>query len=355
MRVAPRSLLALAMVLAAASSTSAAGDREVPLSPAKSVVFLGKESGRQAIVESERDPFFSSLTKIDAELRLAEPLPNSTPESRSMLLKKLFQDAVQDWTDQEVQAMTQYCQVVFQSAQQIAPNWIPGQWKFIKTDGSEEAQAAYTRFDAIVLPQGKLQSVVSQGASPNTAYETAKLIAHETSHVYSRLNPETRDRLYRRLGFYRVGPIRMGKALEPLRITNPDGVTLEHVIDVKHPLLGQFPAVMVTYSKSDRFAPEIGRRLFDYLRYDLFAVENTEGGPRIRGGDAGMPRAFSPKEVAGFYEKIGRNTGYIIHPDEILADNVALLMTQNVPGNPAVQNVDHGLLRDLATILRAGN
>jgi len=33
--------------------------------------------------------------------------------------------------------------------------------------------------------------------------------------------------------------------------------------------------------------------------------------------------------VEGFYEKIGRNTQYIIHPEEILADNFVFLVHNN--------------------------
>jgi hypothetical protein len=30
--------------------------------------------------------------------------------------------------------------------------------------------------------------------------------------------------------------------------------------------------------------------------------------------------------VSSYHEQIGRNTGYIIHPEEVLADNFALLL-----------------------------
>src|SRR5690606_29170895 len=160
--------------------------------------------------------------------------------------------------------------------------------------------------------------------------------------------------LYLRLGFRHVGPIDLGPYLNQRRITNPDGVLLEHVIDVRHPkVAGPFSALMVTYSKADHFAPETGRRLFDYLRYDLFLVENVDGQLRIRSGPDGVPPRYSPKEVTGFYDRIGHNTGYIIHPDEILADNLAILLTQHLPGVPAVANIDQQLLRDLAAILRS--
>ena len=33
-----------------------------------------------------------------------------------------------------------------------------------------------------------------------------------------------------------------------------------------------------------------------------------------------------PQQISGFFEQVGRNTDYIIHPEEILAENFALLM-----------------------------
>ena len=38
------------------------------------------------------------------------------------------------------------------------------------------------------------------------------------------------------------------------------------------------------------------------------------------------------KQITGFYEQVGRNTGYILHPEEILADNFVHIVfnTENV-------------------------
>ena len=43
----------------------------------------------------------------------------------------------------------------------------------------------------------------------------------------------------------------------------------------------------------------------------------------------------SPDEVAGFFEQTGRNTSYLIHPEEIMADNfVHLVVGPPKPGVP---------------------
>jgi hypothetical protein len=40
--------------------------------------------------------------------------------------------------------------------------------------------------------------------------------------------------------------------------------------------------------------------------------------------------------LSGLYEQIGRNTDYIIHPDEILAENFAAILTDGTAKSPDV-------------------
>ena len=42
----------------------------------------------------------------------------------------------------------------------------------------------------------------------------------------------------------------------------------------------------------------------------------------------GQPQLLDPKTTTSFHEQIGKNTRYIIHPDEILADNFVHLVNQ---------------------------
>ena len=57
----------------------------------------------------------------------------------------------------------------------------------------------------------------------------------------------------------------------------------------------------------------------------LLLVERAASGPAVplQGGNGPMIAAI--EDVSGFFEQIGRNTHYIIHPEEIVADNFALL------------------------------
>ena len=52
---------------------------------------------------------------------------------------------------------------------------------------------------------------------------------------------------------------------------------------------------------------------------------------RVRETAAGVEDA-DPDELEGLYEQIGRNTAYLFHPEEILADNFAILFLASLRG-----------------------
>jgi hypothetical protein len=60
-----------------------------------------------------------------------------------------------------------------------------------------------------------------------------------------------------------------------------------------------------------------------------------------------LPTLYSPESVQGFFEQAGRNTRYILSPDEILAENVALAFL-----GPEAAIADPRLPADLLAIIR---
>ena len=55
----------------------------------------------------------------------------------------------------------------------------------------------------------------------------------------------------------------------------------------------------------------------------------------------GQTVIYSIDQAEDFYQKIGKNTEYIINPEEILADNFAYLVTQkkNLPNPEIIQKI----------------
>ena len=73
--------------------------------------------------------------------------------------------------------------------------------------------------------------------------------------------------------------------------------------------------------------PYEGGNFFQYLNIGLVPIDKNAGKAIEENGKAII---YSVKEASDFYDKMGRNTGYIIDPEEVLADNFSFLLTNQV-------------------------
>lgn len=191
---------------------------------------------------------------------------------------------------------------------------LPGDVLLVRTTGREEGGAAYTRGHAIVLPDPVLADAKD---------DLARLIAHETFHILSRGSKALRTRAYRIIGFAPCPEFRFPADLLDRKITNPDAPRNDHCIEVTHK--GAAARAMPVLFASTPYDAAKGGEFFEYLQFKLALVS-----------DAG-PRFVDVGEVEGYFEKIGNNTQYIIHPEEILADNFALHFFEGKPvPSPAI-------------------
>jgi hypothetical protein len=142
----------------------------------------------------------------------------------------------------------------------------------------------------------------------------------------SRHDNALRERLYAAIGFEKCSEIEFPKEFAKQKITNPDAPKNDHAIQVCVDDR-QIKVVPVLFSNTP-YDLQKGGRFFDYLQFRLLAIERqTEASAPQPRREAGKPLMFAPSEVVGFFEQVGRNTNYLIHPEEILADNFADLVT----------------------------
>lgn len=334
---------ALLSLLVLASHTAAA-DVRVPLSEKTTIVFLNIQSAADAIVSEEGDPFFRVLSPIDIEARLGRSTDGMSKEQAIQALKEHFRSAVLDWTSGEVEMLAASCRRIHQRAAQLCPAFLPAEWKFVKTDGSDEGGAAYTRGDAVILPASKFPAA----ADPAGPGKLDRLLAHETCHVYGRTHPGVRARLFARFGFAFVGPIEWTGPLADRKITNPDGPMADAVIRLRRRDGSEFDATAILYSPIDRFDPARGQGVFRYFRFGFVEVAQSNGVWRMVSGATADPTVLGTHEISGYFDQIGRNTEYIIGPDEILAENVAI----GLAASPDQAIPDPAIPRDLLEIIR---
>ena len=198
---------------------------------------------------------------------------------------------------------------------------------FVKTTGLEEGRAFYTRDTAIMMPETETASASEE--------LLRKTIAHELFHILSRTNPELREKLYQLIGFSSCREIDFPDELKARKITNPDAPRNDHAIRVR--ANGKEVSVVpILFSSVPNYDPVRGGEFFNYLQLGFLQLSKDS---MARG------EILTPQQLSGFFEQVGRNTNYIIHPEEILAENFALLMIgkRDVPSPDILEKMRRAL------------
>jgi hypothetical protein len=270
--------------------------------------FASVEEAADAL--GRRDAFVESLSRFDLEVRLQTDQPVEPKD-----LVEFARRQVVAWRPEQIEHVSAVIESVRAKLAGLR-QCLPPETLLIQTTGREEGNAAYTRGTAIILPTDK-------AALPRERLE--RLVLHELFHVISRHNLNLRAELYRMIGFEVAEEIALPPALRNRKITNPDAPKIDCRITLDHQgRQADFAPVLL--ASPPQYDAEMGGSIFNYLTFRLIEVEPHEGSWRVALRD-GEPTLVDPSQTPAFFERIGRNTKYIIHPDEILADNFVLMAT----------------------------
>jgi hypothetical protein len=202
----------------------------------------------------------------------------------------------------------------------------PKEVLLIQTTGKEEGGAAYCRGAAVILPVNVLE---------RPAESLERLLAHEFFHVLSNQNPDWRRRVYGAIGFEPCAEIALPESLKDRKITNPDGPLVDCRVELA--IGGAAVHVAPVLLANAPYDAAKGGSFFPYLTFRLLEIEAAGDGVWRAVLRDGQPRLLDPQATPAYFERIGRNTKYIIHPDEILADNFTMLVFGvDKPATPAV-------------------
>lgn len=295
---------------------------EWPIQERTALALASREEGAKVL--GTRDLFIRQMSPFDRASRLQ----SDQPVGERQLLDFASAQSLA-WTPDETRMMEQMAAGISNRTSRLRLP-LPRRILMVKTTGLEEAHAAYTRGEAIVLPAAKLKM-------PPAAFE--RLLLHEIFHVLSRANPKLRDELYRVIGFELGAGVKLPEAYERRRMTNPDAPVSEHWITVEQEGKS-YRALPILLAKEEPYSKRRGWEFFQYLQFRLLAIELSGGVWRPMMTEGG-PLLLDPERVSGFYEKVGRNTRYTIHPEEIMADNFVLWVQG--ASNPASPNVLAGI------------
>ncbi len=270
-------------------------------------VFATPEQGRAVL--GKRDIYVEQMSPFDRKARMHS---ETDPGVETYL--SFVQGEVRPWKASDREAISAAIESLDKTLREFK---LPplGEILLIHTTGREEGGAAYTRGTAIILPVGQIGT--KERPRPS-------LIAHELFHVISRSDRRLRDRLYKCIGFRATGPISLPADLATDKMTNPDAPVIEHVMDVKFAEDKVVTIAPVLFAKRP-YDHRNSMSMFSYMKFQLMEVTPALSHSYVPTIVAGKPMMHEPN-LPDFHRQIGGNTSYIIHPEEILADNFAILV-----------------------------
>ena len=289
---------------------------------ATSFQFATVEQGRAII--GARDDYIQRLSPLERALKAKSELPVSEAE-----FLRLLTSAVQPWPDAD-RANVQAALDSIRPQLAVLNLPLPDTVVFVRFNGAGEGNAPHTRDNAVLLSEESLQR-------PATL---ARLIAHELFHIASRRDKSWRDALYATVGFVAIDEPALPPSLALRKITNPDAPRIDVAVKV-NTADGAAWVTPLLQSTVDRYDGARGGEFFAFIRLQWLEVARGELPPgKAQLSDS--PRLHNTADLRGFHEQIGRNTQYIIHPEEILAENFAQLATGETGPSPEV----HQRVRD---------
>lgn len=320
------------------------------LDPAHVLLLADSAAAAHTLLQDKTDRYFELVTASEMSIQMKQPLAEG--QGRADLLpafQAFLRSDVESFTPEESVQVSGVLQQVFNACQSVAKGLFPDTLILIKTKGGHYGRSVYyTRENTIVIPKDVL--------SPVLAPEFTSTMFHELFHVYSRQHPEKRTRLYQLIGFRHLGleHLNMPDALASRVLYNPDGVDFAQRITLDAGEGKQIDAIPVIYSKSLGFQP--GKRaFFSYVDFNLYQIEPGKDGVwNVVTQADGFTSTLNLQTLPDFFQQIKDNTGYIIHPDEVLADNFSFLIQGKTDSSITAKFSDGGkkLLADMESILR---
>jgi hypothetical protein len=275
------------------------------------VVFAGVDEAKE-ILEA-RDKYTNSQTSFDRRVRLNSEKPVSEEEYLDFAGEQVL-----SWNESEKVRIEVILNNLVYRLKDYDLN-LPPRVLLIKTTGREEGGASYCRDNAIILPQNILNR---QGGNLET------LITHELFHIFTKNNLKTRDALYALINFKKCEKAVLPQKLLDIEITTPDVPVERYYVEVEHE--GENIDVIPMITLSD-FDPAKNRPFFRYLKLELVEVKKTDDECRYVRNEQGEPVVFNVQELTDYLQKVGENTSYLIHPEEILADDFAIMVLGKQP------------------------
>lgn len=290
--------------------------------------FASVEEAKRLI--SAEDDYTRNWSSFDIASRL------ENPKGQRGNLTELAKNEVREWTEEEKQLIRKIGKninsIILKNGYQLP---LPKEEIILvkSTLKDEGGAGGYTRSNWIALSDGFMKSISQE--------RLTELLIHELFHVLTRNDLKFKSRMYETIHFNVIpNEIIFPKDIWENRISNPDVSRHDSYATFKIHGKAQNCA-MILYT--DR--PYTTGKFYTYIQVGLVALDEHLK-PVQKNGKTVI---YSIEDASDFYDKVGENTRYIIHPEEIMASNFALavLNARNVSTPDLQKRIQNALKQNL--------
>ena len=274
------------------------------------------DEGRQ-LIDSRAD-YYAGLSRNDLEWRMRKT--NATLDE----FKAYAKEQVQEFTQDEKNVLQQAVDSAEKHLARIGCRLpFPADIALVKTTMSEEGGAGgYTNGSVIYLGSDVLKYVVNcnkKDADERTKWmgnmSLESLLLHEMFHCLTRANSDFRSSMYNLIGFNILDhDIDFPAEVKQQILTNPDVEHMDNYIEVTIDGEKRKCELVVRFVKTWADAAAVdgnNATFFNNIETVLVPLDD-------------LTKAYPVNDMAEFWEKVGRNTAYVVAPEECLADNFSL-------------------------------
>lgn len=335
-------LLTLYLCIGCKSNVPKSETESTITSSANGLIFLDSIAASRAIVKDDVDGFFESISSLDMCIQMKSEKQYDDRQTALADYKQYLREDVSNWTTAEKKLMDGVFDSIQSQIIAINPVLYPKGIKLVKIKTNHYGpDVYYTRGMCIMIPENIF-------ASPNAAVMVHSVMIHEIFHILSRYEPKLRDQIYELIGFKPHNKqLQFSDEMKERWLTNPDGVSKDYFIELSNgkQKVAALPLIMSNKPKFVKSSPSF----FSYLQFDLFDIKDdgtVEHSPA-------MATTLADEQMPSFFDQIKDNTQYIIHPDEISADNFIYAITEANVGHNKHYSVEGAkLVKDIQVILK---
>ena len=282
----------------------------------RSIHLIEGDLAKYHITHDLEEGFFSKINQTEAALQMkAKPETKLAETDWKEAYKAYLKADVMDFSASEKDFVLRVFDDLYENPK-MEQLHMPDSILLIKVAGRHYGNSVYyTRENCIIIPQNVLKE------KNRSAFSGVML--HELFHIYSRYNPSKRKALYETVGFEKTAGINFPVDLANRMVYNPDGLDIDWTCKLEVPN-GITRVIPLLVSVS---TPAFNKGLFANFQFLLYEVQSLDDGSyTVLTDSTGSSTLSMSTFIPAYYNLIGTNTDYIIHPDEILADHFMMIM-----------------------------